>query len=223
MMRARYTNEMETMEMKCNDAEKYILDIAAGDGEGVPVSVSEHIEKCSHCREISRLIREARSAVEEAIPVMVPERGYLTDERLKKLLEATEEATSYGARAPIDFERERRRRYRNMRAGFAVAALVMLSMAVLYFFNGVLLPGRTEARDVAGLESDNRQDTFAPQYQILNDFNAGTFTTADMIEGPGSLPVRDGGLSGNLLLTGYQEVSMPIRETSHIRHDDYWW
>ncbi len=197
--------------MDCEEARSYFPD-SPGRADGVPnEEARRHVEECSRCGNLLKSLKIGDAALTDAIPFLAPEGGYLTDERMKRLLESAQSAESAGSR--VIALRARKRRY------WAVAAAVMLVAAGFLIFQSYRGPDHEPHAGDAIAAAGPR----TVEYHVVSEFDDMIDTTADLWETPGfeldmSVKAPEG-----LLATSSRGLTVPVHETERIRHDNYWW
>jgi len=124
--------------MDCQEVRALLVDLLDGaPDEALRRELEQHIVGCADCRREYRLLQRGREALQAALPNLAPQNGYLTAERLERLL------------APKADARPRIITFRHFVAA-AAAAVILVSGTFLYQDLRSLLGRTHEAPTSAG-------------------------------------------------------------------------
>ncbi len=203
--------------MDCSEVYLYVLSLLDREEEDPPPELKEHLDRCPSCRETYQSVRAADEAMTRAVPLLAPEQTYLTEQRLTALLEATQPARPPGNKV-VNMMPARLRH-------IAIAATLLVVMGGLFL---LLSHPATETETPEGRAGATTGEATATAMQegtfrIINDFDRSITATADLSKIPGFEPYTLPDDPDALLTIAPEGLSTPVRETTRLRRDDYWW
>ncbi len=199
--------------MDCSVAAMFILDLLDRKEYELPQEVVNHIENCSECRQTYQTLHEADQAIADAVPYLAPQRTYLTPERLAALQEAVIPHAP-AKKKIIDFIPPRLRY-----AAVAAVAVAVLSVSARLAFN----PGADSEGRHTGIQQAQSAHAEQTVFQVYEDIDRHLELSAVLTDTPETAPQQWSVTQGSLLKVNSDGLSIPVRKTSTLIQDDYWW